>query len=83
MATMTLGVSENAATRTGRSVGTSCCLAAARVVRTTSNSTPITPAKRLPNMKVIHLGHWLASIIESVHRGRSVGRTLSEYDAGH
>ncbi len=48
-----------------------------------TNSTPITPAKRLPNMKVIHLGHWLASIIESVHRGRSVGRTLSEYDAGH
>ncbi len=44
-----------------------------------TNSTPITPAKQLPNMKVIHLGHWLASIIDSVHRGRSVGRTLSEY----
>ena len=45
-----------------------------------TNSTPITPAKLLPNMKVIHLGRWLASIIDAVHCGRSVGRTLSEYD---
>lgn len=44
-----------------------------------TNSQPITEAKRLPNMTVIHLGHWLATIIDAAHRGRSVGRTLSEY----
>jgi len=48
-----------------------------------TNSTPITPAKQLPNMTVIHLGRWLATIIDAVHSGRSVGRTLSEYGLEH
>jgi ribose-phosphate pyrophosphokinase len=44
-----------------------------------TDSEPITPAKQLPNLKVIHLGPWLAKIIESVHLGLSVGKTLQEY----
>lgn len=35
--------------------------------------------EKLPNLKVIHLGPWLASVIDSVHRGRSVGDTLRGY----
>jgi ribose-phosphate pyrophosphokinase len=44
-----------------------------------TNSQPIGPAKQLSNMTVIHLGRWLAAVIDAVHRGRSVGRTLVEY----
>ena len=44
-----------------------------------TNTQPITPEKRLPNMTVIHLGPWLARIIDAVHRGLSVGKTLREY----
>jgi len=44
-----------------------------------TNTQPITPEKRLPNMTVIHLGPWLARIIDAVHRGFSVGKTLREY----
>lgn len=42
--------------------------------------TALIPAKkRLPNMTIIHLGPWLARVIDAVHRGLSVGKTLSEY----
>lgn len=42
--------------------------------------TALIPAKkRLPNMTVIRLGQWLASVIDAVHRGLSVGKRLSEY----
>ncbi|MEA3407823.1 MAG: ribose-phosphate diphosphokinase [Chloroflexota bacterium] len=34
----------------------------------------------LPNMKVIHLGDWLAAVIDAVHRGFSVGETLRNYE---
>jgi ribose-phosphate pyrophosphokinase len=44
-----------------------------------TNTEPIPPEKRLPNLTVIHLGPWIAKVIDSVHRGMSVGRTLSEY----
>lgn len=46
-----------------------------------TNSEPIRPEAiaRLPNLHVIHLGDWLASVINAVHRGHSVGKTLSEY----
>ena len=44
-----------------------------------TNTQPITPKKKLPNMTVIHLGPWMARVIDAVHRGLSVGRTLSEY----
>ncbi len=33
----------------------------------------------LPNMKVLHLGDWLAAVIDAVHRGFSVGETLRQY----
>ena len=60
MATITLGVNENAATRIGRSTGTSCCFAAARVVRITSNSIPIMPMANHITQKAIWLltGKW-------------------------
>ncbi len=45
-----------------------------------TNTEPIPPEKRLRNMEIIHLGEWLAKVIDAVHRGRSVGRTLSEYE---
>jgi len=44
-----------------------------------TNTQPITPEKQLPNMRVIHLGPWMASIIDAVHRGLSVGKTIAEY----
>jgi ribose-phosphate pyrophosphokinase len=34
------------------------------------------------NLRIIHLGPWLARIIGSVHQGRSVGNTLAEFEAG-
>lgn len=36
--------------------------------------------KLLPNMTVISVGPYLARIIDAVHRGLSVGQTLSEYE---
>ena len=44
-----------------------------------TNTQPIPPEKRLPNMTIIHLGRWLAAVIDAVHRGRSVGETLRSY----
>jgi ribose-phosphate pyrophosphokinase len=48
-----------------------------------TNSQPITPAKRLPNMKVISLGPWMARVIDAVHRGHSVGDTLRAYEPNY
>jgi len=45
-----------------------------------TNSQPISESQRLPNMKIIHLGPWLARVIDAVHRGLSVGATLREYE---
>jgi ribose-phosphate pyrophosphokinase len=44
-----------------------------------TDTQPITEGKQLPNMTVIHLGPWLARIIDAVHRGLSVGKALKEY----
>jgi ribose-phosphate pyrophosphokinase len=44
-----------------------------------TNTEAIPSEKLLPNMKVIHLGSWLARVIDAVHRGLSVGRTLSDF----
>ena len=46
-----------------------------------TDSQPISAEKRasLPNLTIIPLGPWLAHIIDAVHRGRSVGRTLDEF----
>jgi len=45
-----------------------------------TDTEPITEDELLPNLTVIRLGPWLAQIINAVHRGISVGRTLREYD---
>ncbi len=45
-----------------------------------TNTERIPEEKKLPNMKIIHLGKWMAKVIDAVHRGGSVGRTLSEYE---
>ncbi|MBM3188153.1 MAG: ribose-phosphate diphosphokinase [Chloroflexi bacterium] len=47
-----------------------------------TNSQPIRQAARdqLPNLRVIHLGDWLARIIDATHRGSSVGETLRAYE---
>ncbi len=44
-----------------------------------TNTQPIPDEKRLPNMTVLHLGRWLAVVIDAVHRGFSVGETLRGY----
>jgi ribose-phosphate pyrophosphokinase len=44
-----------------------------------TNTQPIPEAKRLPNMRIIHLGPWLGRVIDAVHRGSSVGGTLHGY----
>ena len=46
-----------------------------------TNTQPIPQEHRLPNMKIIHLGPWLAKVIDAVHRGLSVGATLRQYEA--
>ncbi len=45
-----------------------------------TNTQAIPREKTLPNMKIIHLGPWLASVIDAVHRGLSVGATLRQYE---
>ena len=47
-----------------------------------TNTEPIPEEKKLPNMKIIPLGPWLAKVIDAVHRGLSVGKTLKEYEHG-
>ena len=44
-----------------------------------TDTQPISPEKRLPNLTVLCLVPWLARIIDAVHRGLSVGRTLQDY----
>lgn len=45
----------------------------------TTNSVPIPPEKRLPNMTVISVSPLLAGVIERVHAGRSVGEMFDPY----
>lgn len=44
-----------------------------------TNTERIPPERRLPNLTIISIGPWIAGIIDSVHRGLSVGKTISEY----
>jgi ribose-phosphate pyrophosphokinase len=46
-----------------------------------TNSQRIPPEKRLPNMRIMHLGPWIARVIDAVHRGNSVGETLRSFEA--
>lgn len=45
----------------------------------TTNSVPIPPAKRLPNMTILSVGQLLADVIHDVHEGRSVGELFKRY----
>ncbi|MBC7254611.1 MAG: ribose-phosphate diphosphokinase [Chloroflexi bacterium] len=45
-----------------------------------TNTQPIPPEKRLPNMHIIHLGPWMARVINAVHQGESVGATLRSFE---
>lgn len=45
----------------------------------TTNSVPIPPEKRLPNMTVISVSSLLSGVIERVHAGRSVGEMFDPY----
>lgn len=45
----------------------------------TTNSVPIPPEKRLPNMTIISVAPLLAGVIERVHAGRSVGEMFVPY----
>ena len=46
-----------------------------------TNTQPIPPEKRLPNMRIMHLGGFIARVIDAVHRGNSVGETLRSFEA--
>lgn len=45
----------------------------------TTNSVPLPPAKRLPNMTILSVGQLLADVIHDVHEGRSVGELFKRY----
>lgn len=45
----------------------------------TTNSVPIPPEKRLPNMTVISVSSLLSGVIQRVHAGRSVGEMFDPY----
>jgi len=45
----------------------------------TTNTVPIPPEKRLPNMKIISVAPLLAGVIERVHHGCSVGKMFANY----
>ncbi len=45
----------------------------------TTNSVPIPPEKRLPNMTVISVSSLLSGVIQRVHAGRSVGEMFAPY----
>lgn len=45
----------------------------------TTNSVPIPPEKRLPNMKVLSVAPLLGEVILRVHEGRSVGEVFRRY----
>lgn len=44
----------------------------------TTNTLPISPAKMLPNIKVLSVGPLLGEVIRRVHEGRSVGEMFNE-----
>lgn len=46
-----------------------------------TNTQPIPPEKRLPNMRIMHLGGFIAKVIDAVHRGNSVGETVRSFEA--
>ncbi|RMF32990.1 MAG: ribose-phosphate pyrophosphokinase [Chloroflexi bacterium] len=45
----------------------------------TTNTVPIPPEKRLPNMTVLSVAPLLAGVIRRVHEGRSVGELFTRY----
>lgn len=44
-----------------------------------TNSVPVPPEKRLPNMKVLSVAPLLGEVIRRVHEGRSVGEVFQHY----
>ncbi|MCC7452362.1 MAG: ribose-phosphate pyrophosphokinase [Anaerolineae bacterium] len=46
----------------------------------TTNSLPIPPSKRLPNMQVLTLGPLLGEVIRRTHEGRSVGEMFKAWE---
>lgn len=45
----------------------------------TTNTVPVPPEKRLPNMTVLSIASFLAGVIRRVHEGHSVGEMLAAY----
>lgn len=44
----------------------------------TTNTVPIPPEKRLPNLRVLSVAHLLGEVIRRAHEGRSVGELFNE-----
>jgi ribose-phosphate pyrophosphokinase len=45
----------------------------------TTNTVPVPPEKRLPNMTILSIASFLAGVIRRVHEGHSVGEMLAAY----
>jgi ribose-phosphate pyrophosphokinase len=45
----------------------------------TTNSVPIPPEKRLPNLTVLSVASLLGEVIQRVHEGRSVGEVFQDF----
>jgi ribose-phosphate pyrophosphokinase len=45
-----------------------------------TNTIPLSPEKQFPNVKVLSVAPLLGDVIESIHRGQSVGESIDKYE---
>lgn len=45
-----------------------------------TNTIPLSPEKELPNIKVLSVAPLLGDVIDSIHRGQSVGKSIEKYE---
>jgi phosphoribosylpyrophosphate synthetase len=45
-----------------------------------TNTIPLSSEKQFPNVKVLSVAPLLGDVIESIHRGQSVGQSIEKYE---
>jgi ribose-phosphate pyrophosphokinase len=45
-----------------------------------TNTIPLSPEKQFPIIKVLSVAPLLGDVIESIHRGQSVGESIAKYE---
>ena len=45
-----------------------------------TNTVPLSPEKQFPNVKVLSVAPLLGDVIDSIHRGQSVGESIDKYE---